>query len=386
MLVLVAAILVLLPAGYWLAGQNQAPFASQYSLSAPVPPEWQSWGAETDWELTAMAQLLLRDEPNAEKFKDVLVLPLKEANAFITSDGYLVVTEGLLERLNGRDEIAFVVAHELAHLIKGHPRNLETDPTRLERIRTEVERGLGTSVVGTGLQLLVNAIASYYSREREREADAEAVRLMAKAGFDLSAAKRTLERLGKEVGFLSWFRSHPFIIERLEIVNKSTRRWISIATEPPKIAPPPNHPSEVYVDLQMQFRSEAERNLGREFSEEVGRWFWSSLLEAVQQFSFPFYPVKRWQRHRAKIWTLSVTISNWQISPLKIVDDEWRIWELRMNWRLQNEMGEIWKDEEQRFSVALTKNEDVRSVVLKSAPLFAQRLAKFVVQSCPKPN
>jgi len=379
-------VLVLVSFGHWSVGKEQAPFANRHSLFATVPPEWQSWGAETDWELTAIAQLLLRDEPNAEKFKDVLVLPLRESNAFITSDGYLVITEGLLEQLNGRDEIAFVIAHELAHLVKGHPRNLETDPTRLERVRTEVERGLGTSVVGTGLQILVNTIASYYSREREREADAEAIRLMAKVGFELNAARRALERLGEDVGFLSWFRSHPFIAERLEIVDKANRRWRLIAAEPPKIDPPLSRPPEVYVDLQMQLWSGQERNLWREFSEEVGKWFWSSLLEAAQQSSLPFYPVKRWQRHRAKIWTLNVTLSNWQISPLKLMDDEWLIWELRMNWRLQNERGEIWKDEEQRFSIALTKSEDVRNVVIRSAPLFAQRLAKFVVQSYPKPN
>jgi Zn-dependent protease with chaperone function len=386
MRVFIVTALVLVFFEHWVVGQEQTQFASRHSLFASLPSEWQSWGAETDWELTAIAHLLLRDEPNAEKFKDVLVLPLREVNAFITSDGYLVVTEGLLERLNGREEIAFVIAHELAHLVKGHSRNLETDPTRLERIRTEFERGLGTSVVGTGLQLLVNAIASYYSREREREADAEAVRLMAKAGFELNAAKRALKRLSEGGGFLSWFRSHPFINERLEIVDKSVRRWNSAVSEPPKIEPPPSQPPEVYVDLQMLPWSGQERNLWREFSEEVAKWFWSSLLEAAQQSSFSFRPVKRWQRHRAKTWTLKVTLNSWQTLPLKLVGDEWRIWELRMNWQLQNEKGEILRDEEQRFSVTLTKSEDVRSVVLKSAPLFAQRLAKFVVQNCPKPN
>jgi Zn-dependent protease with chaperone function len=379
------AVLVLVSFGHWSVGQGQAQLDNQHSPSASIPAEWQSWGAETDWELTAIAHLLLRGEPNAERFKDVLVLPLREANAFITSDGYLVITEGLLEQLNGRDEIAFVIAHELAHLVKGHPRNLETNLTRLERIRTEVERGLGTSVVGTGLQLLVNAIASYYSREREREADAEAVRLMAKVGFDLNAARRALERLSEGGGFLSWFRSHPFINERLEIVGKSIRRWNSAVSEPPKIEPPPSQPPEVYVDLQMLPWSGRERNLWREFSEEVAKWFWSSLLEAAQQSSFSFRPVKRWQRHRAKTWTLKVTLNSWQILPLKLAGDEWRIWELRMNWQLQNEKGEILRDEEQRFSVTLTKNEDVRSVVMKSAPLFAQRLAKFVAQNYSKP-
>ncbi len=359
----------------WESGGQEA--------SSKVPTEWQSWSAETDWELTAIAQSLLQGEPNSEKFKDVLVLPLKEANAFVNPDGYLIITEGLLERLNGRDEIAFVIAHELAHLIKGHPRNLETDPTRLEKIRTEVERGLGTSVVGTGLQLLVNAVASYYSREREREADAEAIRLMAKAGFDINAAKSALKNLSDEGGFLSWFRSHPFLTERLEIVDSAIRRWRLLASEPIKLTPPPDRANEVYVDLQIASWSGTERTLWQEFAEEVKRGFWSSLLELARKMSCQFHPVKRWQRHRAKIWTLQVVPTNWQISPLPSIEG-WIRWEVRMNWRLLNEKMEVWADREERFSTTFSKGENLKSAILSSAPLFAHRLARFVVQNCPK--
>jgi len=369
-LVLTVAFVLLL--SFWkLVGQE---------ANSKVPPEWQGWGAETDWELTAIARLILRGEPNAEKFKDVLILPLKEANAFVNPDGYLIVTEGLLERLNGRDEIAFVIAHELAHLVKGHPRNLETDPTRLERIRNEVERGLGTSVVGTGLQILVNAVASYYNREREREADAEAIRLMAKAGFDLNAAKSALKSLSDSDGFLSWFRSHPFLAERLEIVDDAIRRWRASASAPPKINPPPDRANEVYVDLQIAAWSGNEQALWRDFAEEVKRLFWSSLLELAQQYCCDFVPVKRWQRHRAKTWTLQVVPTGWQVSPLTPTGD-WVRWEVRMNWRLRNERGEIWADREERFIVTFGKNEPLKGAILSSAPLFAKRLARFVAQT-----
>ncbi|MCS7264950.1 MAG: M48 family metallopeptidase [Armatimonadetes bacterium] len=357
--------------------------SSNFGQSSNVPPEWQSWGAETDWELEAIAKLILKGEPNAEKFKGVLVLPLKEANAFVSPEGFLIITEGLLERLNGQDEIAFVVAHELAHLIKGHPRNLETNPTRLERIRTEVERGLGTSVIGTGLQLLVNAVASYYSREREREADAEAVRLMAKAGFDINAAKRALKNLSDERGFLSWFRSHPFLSERLDIVDNSIRRWRAFVSDTPKLEPPPDRKFEVYVELRILGWAGAERNLWQEFSEEVSKNFWSSLAEEAKLHPLNFQPVKRWQRHRAEFWGLQVELKEWQISPLPQLND-WLRWELRMEWRLIGKSGEIWCISEERFSVTFGKGEQIRNVVIGSASLLAKRLAKFVTQNCPK--
>lgn len=353
------------------------------SQGSNIPPEWQIWGAETDWELEAIANLLLQGEPNGDKFKGVIILPLKEANAFVNSEGFLVLTEGLLERLNGRDEIAFVIAHEIAHLIRGHPRNLETNPTRLERIRTEVERGLGTSVVGTGLQLLVNTVASYYSREREREADTEAVRLMAKAGFDINAAKQVLKSLSKERGFLSWFRSHPFVTERLEIVDDAIRRWKGLMAASPKLDPPIDRKFEVYVELRMSTDSGSDRNLCQEFAQEVGKHFWSSLSETVKRHPLDFQPVKRWQRHRAKIWVLQVDLKDWQISPLPQLNG-WLRWELRMNWELIDETGKVLCSSEERFSVTFGKGEQVKNVVIGSAPLLASRLAKFVAQNCAK--
>lgn len=353
------------------------------NLSSNVPTDWQSWGAETDWELDAIAKLILQGEPNADKFKGVLVLPLKEANAFINSDGFLIITEGLLEQLNGRDEVAFVIAHEVAHLIKDHPRNLETNPSRLERIRTEVERGLGTSVVGTGLQLLVNAVASYYSREREREADAEAVRLMAKAGFDTNSAKRVLENWVGEKGFISWFRSHPFISERFEIVDDAIRRWRSLTSSPPKLAPPPNLKPEVYVDLQMSTKNGLGGKLWQEFAKEVSKNFWSAIAEESKRSSSNFQPVKRWQRHRAEIYLLQVDLKNWEISPLPHLSD-WFRWELRLKLQLSGKASENLFTSEERFVVTFGKGEQVESVVISSAQSFARRLAKFVAQNYPK--
>lgn len=352
-----------------------------FAALTEIPPEWRLWGAETDWELTAIARLLLQGEPRADRFRDVLVLPLKEANAFVNPDGYLLVTEGLLERLEGREEIAFVLAHELAHWVKGHPRNLETDPTRLERLRSEVERGLGTSVVGTGLRLLVHAVASYYSREREREADAEAIRLMAKGGFNLEAAKQALRRLSDEGGLLSWFRSHPFLAERMEIVDNAIRRWRPVAAPPPTLAPPPDRAEEVFVDLRMAPWGGTERTLWREFADEVSQNFWSALMEATRNGTCPFHPVKRWQRYRAKVWTLTVVPTEWRSGMLS-VSSEWQRWEVRMVWHLVNSQGLVVATSEERFGVTMGAKEPLRTSILSAAPLLAQRLARFVVKHC----
>ncbi|MCX7643658.1 MAG: hypothetical protein N2116_07635, partial [Armatimonadetes bacterium] len=163
---------------------------------------------------------------------------------------------------------------------------------------------------------------------------------MAKVGFNLNAARSALKSLSDESGFLSWFRSHPFLAERLEIVNDAIRRWRYLASESPKIIPPPDRAIEVYVEPRIEPWSGTERALWQELTKEVKQRFWSSLLELTRQMSCGFHPVKRWQRHRAKIWILQVIPTNWQTSPLPPTGD-WFRWEVRMNWRLQNERGEV---------------------------------------------
>jgi hypothetical protein len=341
--------------------------------------EWEALEAERDWELDAIAQQLVRGEPNAQRFRCVYILPLRDPNAFVSEQGEIAVTEGLLERLDGRDEIAFVLAHELAHLLKGHPRNLERNPTRLERLRTEVERGLGGSVIGTGLNLLLNAVASYYSREREREADEEAIRLMAKAGFEPAAAENALKRLGKEEGLLSWFRSHPFLAERLDIVRQAQRRWRP-ATTRPSLTPPPTMPPEVFVDLQIQSLAGEGREVWATFADETNRWLWSALMEATHQGTTPFRPAKRWQRYRATILRLQVVPLEWQVAPVTGMAG-WQRWQVRMRWQLLTSDGKIVASEEVRFGTTFADTEPLPQVIAHAASLLARRLARFVVQN-----
>lgn len=351
---------------------------------ADIPPEWRALNVEDDWELTAIVKALVQGEPNASKLKGVLILPMRESNAFVSKDGFIIITEGLLEQLEGREEIAFVIAHELAHLLKGHPRHLEKDPTILERIRTEVERRMGTSIVGTGLQMLLGVTTSYYTREKEREADAEAVRLMAKAGFDPMAGKRALRRLGDEKGFLSWFRSHPFLAERLDIIQENARRWLVKLPSVPPIIPPPDLPQEVFVQLHVELLPKGTREaqrLWKELTTEAGQWLWGALMDVTKQGTYPFRPARRWQRHRAIVFSLQVTPIDWQISPLPNMDG-WTQWQVRMLWQLQDSHGKaIETSADERIGSVFNTIEPMSEAILSHAPTLARRLAKFIVQT-----
>ena len=133
-----------------------------------------------------------------------------EVNALALPGGFLFVYDGLCDALDDdTDAMAFVLAHEMAHVLLGHPR---------ERMKREILiRGLTPRSVGVG-ELLKTLVLKGYSREDELEADRRAVSLMEVAGFRRSGAARVLDMFGRrapeEPAVLAYLGTHPPIRER----------------------------------------------------------------------------------------------------------------------------------------------------------------------------
>lgn len=98
------------------------------------------------------------------------------------ADGrYVQIGGGLYDLAEGDDELAFAIAHELAHNILGHRDRLD---------EAKVSRGLFAGL-GRGGALL---------RRSEYDADRLALWLAARAGYDPHAALPFLARLGRKTG------------------------------------------------------------------------------------------------------------------------------------------------------------------------------------------
>jgi len=110
-------------------------------------------------------------------------------NAFCMPGGKVAFYSGLVDKMNNEAEMAFVMAHEIAHAIARHGG---------ERISWGRIQSLGgvlvqlgfqndkvTSIYGTGSQL---GVMLPFSRENEDEADYIGLMLMAKAGYNPRAA------------------------------------------------------------------------------------------------------------------------------------------------------------------------------------------------------
>lgn len=162
------------------------------------------------------------------------------ANAFALPGGWVYVTRGLLVLANREDEIAGVVAHEMAHVIERHAASRVSAATPLavlfgvpSGILGMVSPTLGGIVGGTGRVITGLALAPY-SRDQELEADRVGVALMARAGWDpvaLAAFLAALERAealsGSEPRTSSFFATHPSTPERvanIEALARSTPR------------------------------------------------------------------------------------------------------------------------------------------------------------------
>ncbi|EIZ79037.1 peptidase M48 family protein [Novosphingobium sp. Rr 2-17] len=122
---------------------------------------------------------------------------IRSGGADAWSDGRYVAITDSLARLMDDDELAFVIAHELAHVVMGH-----ADAPR---------RPLAALGIGAGR-----------IRKEENEADRAAVRMMATAGYDTSGAARAFGKL-VSTGNMSAGPTHPAAKIRIKEVELEAR-------------------------------------------------------------------------------------------------------------------------------------------------------------------
>lgn len=140
------------------------------------------------------------------------VLLDEQLNAFALPGGFIFVTRPLLELCAEKDnELAFVLAHEMAHVVRGHAMDRMVSSTLLNVASRAslAARMMNKAVLDAALKLLQNA----YSRDQEIEADQFAVRLLISAGMDPLAGAAVLEKLaglsGIQDGVMSYLSTHP---------------------------------------------------------------------------------------------------------------------------------------------------------------------------------
>lgn len=152
-------------------------------------------------------------------------------NAMAMPAGTILVYTGFLEQADSTEEVAGVLAHEVAHVMKRHGLRKTMASAGPSLI---FDRVLGSdagmiSVLAAGSSIL---ISQGFSREYESEADDVAFDYLVAAGIDPRGLETFLSKLAKIEGDLDAFRSflsHPPSPERVAALHK---RWQNLKTKP----------------------------------------------------------------------------------------------------------------------------------------------------------
>ncbi len=153
-----------------------------------------------------------------------------EPNAFALPGGFIFVTQSLVELCRyDQNEIACILGHEIAHVIRGHSMNrIVSNSAIAVASRAAPIRGL---LSGWLRKVGVQFLESAYSKDLESEADRLGVHLVAAAGYEPGACVQLFSRLAKlnsppsQFDLGSYFSSHPPFNVRIENIKHQLRKY-----------------------------------------------------------------------------------------------------------------------------------------------------------------
>lgn len=150
------------------------------------------------------------------------VLDTPNVNAFAAPAGYVLITRGLLARLNDEAELAGVLAHEVGHVVERHHAEAMAGKDRagaLASLATDLAAPKNQKVA-SGLSNLAKGVYSAgLDKKDEYAADRLGVLYATRAGYHPYGLPRVLQMYAGaagESGFELLFSTHPSPQERLD--------------------------------------------------------------------------------------------------------------------------------------------------------------------------
>jgi Zn-dependent protease with chaperone function len=176
------------------------------------------------------------------------VVESPEVNAFALPGGFIYVFRGLLQLSPTDDALAFVLAHEIAHVTRRHAARQFEKNLLLAAAITGILSGTGAPRGVNGAASLAQEIASLsFTRSDEAEADEEGMALFTAAGYNPRAAVDAMELVkraggdGRSVPAL--LRSHPLPDSRIKKLRELADARIAARLAQRDAAPLPPPPA-----------------------------------------------------------------------------------------------------------------------------------------------
>ena len=171
--------------------------------------------------LAALTQELAAASGSPYDFR-VLVVDFDMTNAFALPGGAIVIFDGLIEFAETPDEVAGVLAHEMAHVMKRHGTEALLRSYGLQLLIESLTGSAGGGVAG-GLGETLLGLS--YSRDAESEADRVGIDLLQTAGLRADGLGRFFERFGESPGdvpaVLDILSTHPRSETRARLADEA---------------------------------------------------------------------------------------------------------------------------------------------------------------------
>ncbi len=201
--------------------------------------------------LVGFSIALESDRPETFKGYTFGILDVDAPNAFCAPSGFIFVTKGLLKLMQSEDELAGVLAHEIAHIGLRHPEiaaQAAADKEGLSEYAGAFQNLLGFAgsiagamgktnvaetaklaqeaapIMGKTAQGIHESVSNGFSRDEEFAADAKAVEFMSRPGvrYAPEAFKTFIGRLPQAKG--GAYGTHPDLAGRVQAIEKEIEK------------------------------------------------------------------------------------------------------------------------------------------------------------------
>lgn len=224
----IAIVLLLLLSGCATTGP-QITSEEERRERAILMAEAQAWQRKQEQKILEIAARLMKAAENVNPLQFHFAGKPDDTGGRISpdsvnawTDGESVwVTRGMVRFLKNDDELAMVLAHEMAHAYRGHMTYLRAK--QILGMALGITAEIFAPGSGRAIGMLLDAATKKFDRDQEREADLYGLIWASKAGFNVDSAKEIWRRMAiempesMETGFLS---SHPSSVERLLAMEK----------------------------------------------------------------------------------------------------------------------------------------------------------------------
>ena len=173
------------------------------------------------------------------------ILDSEEVNAFAAPGGIIFITRGMLKACENEDQLAAVLAHEVAHVQRQHGVSLIKD-SRWKKFGTDAVFLAASGYGGGDLAAAVGVfgdmvkdvsqeiMAQGYGKKLEKEADADAVEILLRVGYEAHESVALMENMREQFvkGGKDFSKTHPKPKDRIKTINKALKRESEAADVP----------------------------------------------------------------------------------------------------------------------------------------------------------